>query len=214
MPRRRTNHRAQTQRIVSSQIRQLRREINGYAPKRGPINPPVVNLRPYYPLVITIDLAKPGVETTLNVSTIVKIVCSQLGLNAQNYTNLVVRLRKIQGWAYMFGATTDRVSINGEISSLVPNISDITKQVTVNPTIGYPILYKFKDFGSLNRPAHFNYVWPRAQQEVALNYQSDFVVAGLASNTEDSTCHVHLEWSLASIQVPTPDTVVVGAADI
>lgn len=211
MPRRRTNHRAQTQRIVSSQIRQLRREMNGYAPKRGPINPPVVNLRPYYPLVITIDLDKPGLETILSVSSIVKIAGNQLGISPQNFPNLVVRLRKIQGWAYMFGATTDRVSINGDISSLIPNISDITKQVTVNPTIAYPIVYTFKDYGSLNKPAHFSYVWPRAQQEVSLNTQSDFVVAGLASNTEDSTCHIHLEWSLASIQVPTPDSIGLAA---
>jgi len=202
---RRPSGRRGMQRMVSTQMRQLRRELNGYVPRGGPNDPPVLNLRPYYSLTISVDMAEPGNETILDISTIIKAVGVQLGLSPQDYSNLVVRLRKIQGWAYQYGATTDRISINGEVSSLVPNISDLATQTTVNPSIAYPVLYKFKDYGSLNKPAHFAYVWPRSQQEIGLQSFSNFVVATLASNTKDSTVHVSLEWTTSGVSAAIPD---------
>jgi len=201
---RRPSGRRGTQRMITSQMRNLRRELNGYAPRGGPNDPPVLNMRPYYSITVSFDMAEPGEETILDVARIIKGLGAQLGLAAQDNANLVVRLRKIQGWAYQYGATADRISINGEISSLVPNISDIATQTTVNPSIAYPVIHKFKDYGSLNKPAHFAYVWPRSQQEIGLQQFTNFVVATLASNTKDSTIHVSLEWSTSGVAIAVP----------
>lgn len=194
--------RANPNRSARFQIRQLRRELNGYAPKNGAHDPPVVNLRPFYPLVITLDGAGAGVESLFSVSTLVKRVTSQLGLTSQAAANMVLKIKSVRGWAYQYGPDSDRVSLNGEVTSLVPNISDLTSQTTVNPTISYPVIYRFSDFGSLNKPAHFGYVYPKAQQEVILSPDCDFNVLTVASNTVSSTIHFHLEWSTAEIQPP------------
>lgn len=199
--RRNNNNRGVGARNIHNELRQLRREMNGYAPKRGPIDPPPVTERPYYPLCVRFDLLGPGEEFVLEVATLVKRATSQLGLTAQASANMVVKLHKIEGWAYQYGPGEDRVAINGEISGLVPNVSDLLTQATVNPSITYPVQYKYIDFGSLNKPAHFAYVWPKSQQQIALNLTSNFVIGTAASNTKNGTLHVHITWSTSGVQV-------------
>lgn len=183
-------------------VRQLRRELNGYAPKNGPIDPPVINRRPYYPLVVTMDIPTAGVEELVSSTVLIKRLAQQLGFTSQATANLVVKVKSVHGWAFQFGGTADRVSVNGEVSSLIPTVSDFTQQTSVPPVIQYPILYKFGDFGSFNKPAHFSYVYPKAHQEVVLTADSNFNLLAAAANTDNATLHFHVEWSTAEIAVP------------
>eukprot|EP00494_Astrolonche_serrata_P033782 UN34051 len=165
----RGHHRqALVNRQLQSQLKQLRKELNGYTPRSRNVDPPVINQRPYYSLVVTLDGAAAGMEVLIGVSTLIKRVTEQLGLTSQAAASMVIKLKSVKGWAYQFGPAVDRVSINGEVSSLIPTVSDLTQQTTVNPVINYPVLYRFGDFGTLARPAHFAYVWPKAQQEMVL----------------------------------------------
>jgi hypothetical protein len=185
---------------LQRQITQLRRDFSGFAIRGGAVDPPVVNERPFYPLVVTLDLDAAGSETFITTADLIKGITGQLGLTTQAAVKMVIRVKSIRGWAYMYGGSTDRVSINGELSSLVPNVSDFAQQTTVNPAIVYPIIYKFRDFGSLNQPAHFGYVYPRSMQQVILGQDANFNIATLASNSTNGTVHIHLEWSTAEVQ--------------
>lgn len=189
-------------RRVHSEVAQLRREMNGHKVRRNTTNPPIINQRPYYPLRISMDLPQPGVEFFFSIQSIINTVGNQLGLSAQAIAVLTIKLRSIHGWAYMYGNTTDRVAIQGEISSLVPNVQDSAAQVTVNPAIHYPIIYRFQDFGTLNRPAHFGYMFPKMMQEIPLSAQSDFVVLACSQNSVNGTIHFDLQWSTGDLATP------------
>eukprot|EP00497_Spongosphaera_streptacantha_P004065 TRINITY_DN4839_c0_g1_i1.p1 TRINITY_DN4839_c0_g1~~TRINITY_DN4839_c0_g1_i1.p1 ORF type:complete len:83 (+),score=7.03 TRINITY_DN4839_c0_g1_i1:139-387(+) len=69
-----------------------------------PVDPPIVNKRPYYPLVITEDLPDPGVAYTFDTATLVRHVAATLGLSDQTKTLLTLKLKSIKGWAYMYGS--------------------------------------------------------------------------------------------------------------
>ena len=186
-------------RKIRTQFRQIRRELNGTPIKAGSNEPPVVNTRPYYPYVVSLDLASAGVETLISVKTLVSIIATNLGLSAQAQAIMTIKIKSVKGWAYQYGPMEDRVAINGELSSLIPNVSDFDTQASVNPVINYPVLYKFLDFGTLNRPAHFGYMYPRQMQNMPLTSSANFNLLSVATNSNSGTLHFHLEWSTTDI---------------
>lgn len=188
---------------VHREVTQLRREINGHRTGRHAINPPPVTLRPFYPLRISLDLPEAGVDYAFSLVEIRNRVADQLGLVAQDRDKITVKLQSVHGWAYMYGATTDRVAILGEVSALIPNISDSVNQATENPSISYPVIYKFQDFGTLNRPAHFGYCWPAVMADTPINALSNFTVISVSANSNNATMHINLLWSTAELAAPT-----------
>lgn len=187
---------------VHREVAQLRREINGHRSMRHATNPPPITTRPFYPLRLTLDLPAAATDYVTSVQDLRNVVASQLGLSAQVHSILTLKLQSVHGWAYMYGGTTDRVAIQGEISGLIPNVSDLANQATVNPAITYPVIYKFLDFGTLNRPAHFGYCWPRSMQDMALSGLSNFTVFSVSANSSNATIHINLLWSTADIATP------------
>lgn len=189
-------------RRVHNEVAQLRREMNGHKIRGHSTNPPIVNLRPYYPLRISMDLPEAGIEYLFSVQSIIKQVGNQLGLSAQAIAVLTIKLRSIHGWAYMYGSTADRVAISGEVSSLVPNVQDTADQITENPAIHYPVIYRFQDFGTISRPAHFGYMFPKMMQEIPLSGQSNFNVLACSQNSVNATVHFELQWSTGDLATP------------
>jgi len=162
--------------------------------------------RPYYPLVVQIDLPSPGVEYNFGCNDIVRYARAQLGLGSQ--ANLNVRLKRFKAWAYQYGPGTDRVAINADVSSLIPNVSDYASQASVNPEIFYPLLAKLKDFGNLESPAAIGYEWPMDQSLTPLGgvfSSGGFTVISVSANTANATLHLHVEWSSAGESAPQPD---------
>lgn len=147
------------------------------------------------------DIPTAGNTLFVTANMLIQRIAEQLGLGDQARALMTVKIRSVHGWAYMYGNSTDRVSINGSVSSLVPAIAD-----QLNPSeytnASYPILYKFQDFGTLNRPAHFGYVYPRSMQEVPLTGQSNFTVLACAQNSVNGTVQFQLEWSTSDLANP------------
>lgn len=188
-------------RRAHQEITQLRRELNGFKSRSHAFDPPVINERPSYPIRISMDIPQAGNTLFVTASMLIARVAEQLGLTEQAKAKMTVKIQSVHGWAYMYGSSADRVSINGSVSSLIPTISD-----QLNPTTytnaSYPILYKFQDFGTLNRPAHFGYVYPRAMQEVPLTGQSNFTVLACAQNSTNGTVQFQLEWCTGDLANP------------
>lgn len=183
------------------EITQLRREINGSKSRSHAFDPPVINERPYYPIRISMDIPSAGTTLFVTAAMIVQRVGEQLGLTEQARAAMTIKIHSVHGWAYMYGSSQDRVSVNGSVSSLIPTIADqLNPSSYTNPS--YPIIYKFQDFGTLNRPAHFGYNFPRAMQEIPLTGQSNFTVLAVAQNSVNGTVHFQLEWSTADLANP------------
>jgi hypothetical protein len=137
---------------------------------------------------------------------IVSKVREQLGLGSQS--NLNVRLKRFKAWAYQYGPGTDRVAINADVSSLIPNVSDYASQASVNPEIFYPLVAKLQDFGNLESPAAIGYEWPMNQSLVPLGgvfSSGGFTILSISANTANATIHMHVEWSSAGESAPQPD---------
>lgn len=137
---------------------------------------------------------------------IVAAVRTQLGFGPQSTLN--VRLKRFKAWAYQYGPDTDRVAINADVSSLVPNVSDYASQASVNPEIFYPLLAKLKDFGNLESPAAIGYEWPMSQSLMPLGgvfSSGGFTILSISANTPRATIHLHVEWSSAGESAPQPD---------
>jgi len=167
--------------------------------------PNKVSIRPYYPLVLQRTNATAGAELIISSKLIIKWVTDQLGLTSQAAANMVVKLHNIRFWAFQYGPSEDRVNVNGEISSLIPAVSDPTDPVTMKPVIHYPVIYKFQDFGNLDEPASAGYEWPLSQREVPIYSDSDFTVATVVANSANMTIQIYLEWSTAEVQPPPAD---------
>jgi hypothetical protein len=189
---------------IQSQLRQLRREISGRPLQPRRAGPNKVSLRPYYPLVLLQSFGTAGTEFVISSKSICLWVSQQLGLGTQALANLVVKIHNIRFWAYQYGPDTDRVNINGEISSLIPTVSDPTDAVTTNPVVHYPVIYKYQDYGTLDEPASAGYEWPLSQREVPIYQDSNFTVATTVANSKDLTVQIYLEWSTAEVNPPQP----------
>jgi len=200
-------NRAQGQ-TVRAQIRSLRRDLTGHT-LRPPAGPPPVVERPYYPLVVQVDLDAAATDYLFGSNDIVAAVRTQLGFSAN--ASLNVRLKRFKAWAYQYGPDTDRVAIQADVSSLIPNVSDYASQASVNPEIFYPLLAKLKDFGDLDSPASIGYEWPMSQSLVPLGgvfSSGGFTILSISSNTPRATIHYHVEWSSAGESAPQPDPTV------
>jgi len=191
---------------VRQQLRTLRRDLTGHKLRPNPAGPPQVIERPYYPLVVQIDMPAAATDYLFGSNDIVAAVRTQLGFGPQ--VSLNVRLKRFKAWAYQYGPDTDRVAINADVSSLVPNVSDYASQASVNPEIFYPLLAKLKDFGNLESPACIGYEWPMNQSLIPLGgvfSSGGFTVLSASANTPRATIHLHVEWSSTGESAPQPD---------
>lgn len=198
----RRSGRAGTTQHVRREVARLRREFSGHKVNRHITNPPVVNMRPFYPLRISLDMPDTGVEYSISVQDLRNRVAGQLGLSDQAKGILTMKLLSVHGWAYMYGSSTDRVAIQGEVSGLVPNIEDSAQQQTQNATINYPIIYRFQDFGTISRPAHFGYHYPLMMQQIPLTGSANFTVISVSNNSTNGTIHFSLLWSTGDLAAP------------
>jgi hypothetical protein len=180
----------------------LRRELHGHKIRNVALDPPVINERPWYPITLTFDITGASTTFQMEVSTIIKRLISQLDLSAQTVSKICVKLNSIYGWAYQYGPATDRVDINGAVASLTPTLSDDAQ--SANNQVHYPFEYQFKDFGTISRPAKFGYKWSMMDSEQPLFASSNFIVGVFASNAQNSTIHLNLEWSTLDVVPPVP----------
>merc|ERR1711862_129339 len=190
-------------RTARQEISQLRREIRGFSITRNS-GPPKINKRPWYPLVVERNFENPTVQYDLTLANLTFYICEQLGLTTQAATNMVVKLQEIRFWATQQGGDTQRVAIYGEVASVVPTVSDGVSTTSTSPAVHYPVLYKFRDTGSLDEPASAGYRWPTYQQATPLYRDSDFVFSTVASNVGNFTVHIHVLWSTAEVMPPVP----------
>jgi len=199
--------RARGQRSAKADVAALRREIRGLAITPRSKGPPKVNLRPWYHLVVERNFPNALAQYDLSAWTVTRWVTEQLGLTTQAAANMVIKLCEIRFWATQQGADAERVAVYGEVASLIPTVEDATPtQPLPPPKVHYPVLYKFRDTGSLDEPAAAGYKWPLSQQETALYSDSNFVFTTVASNVSNFTAHIHLMWSTAEVMPPAPDT--------
>jgi len=196
-----------------SEVEKLRRELaalktemHGCVLKTRSPNPPVVKLRPYYPLVITLDAATAGEAEFITPSVIANRICKQLGLPSNVSGYLVFKLREIRIWGYQYGGSTDRVALSADIGTLIPSVEDVAQ--TPVTASSYSVLAKLQDYGTLDRPAFVGYRWPQAHQSMSLYTSIKFNIAEIACNTDNATIHIHVLWSTADISVP-PDLQII-----
>lgn len=198
--------RPQQQMTVRGQLRTLRRDLTGHKVRPAPAGPPQVNVRPYYPLVLDINLPTAATDYLFGANDIIAAVKTQLGFGANASVN--VKLKRFKAWAYQYGPGTDRVAINADVSSLIPNVSDYASQASVNPEIFYPLLLKLEDKGNLESPAAIGYEWPLDQQLTPIGgvfSSGGFTILSIAANTANATLHFHVEWSSTGESAPQPD---------
>jgi hypothetical protein len=195
------------QNTARGQIRALRRELHGHKLRPQPAGPPQVNLRPWYPLVVDINMPTAATDYQFGPNDIIRAVRTQLGFGANATVNL--RVKRFKAWAYQYGPGLDRVAINADVSSLIPSVSDLDNQATVNPEIFYPLAIKLQDKGNLESPAAIGYEWPMDQQltpigSIGGNQAGGFTILSIAANTANATLHFHVEWSSTGEAVPQP----------
>jgi len=169
-------------------------------------DPTAVNRRPYNTLKLHFvrDTDETGVAFGLAMTDIVKVLTTQLGLAAQSNSIICIKLQRIDCWATSAAGDTLRPAVTVDVSSLVPTIADPATQPTT-ATIHYPILKKLMDVGSVSRAARVSYTWPLAMRDIPLTQNSNFVVATVSSNTKDTDCFIHVQWSTTEVAEPIPD---------
>ena len=204
-PKQRQRKGAEVEKLMR-ELATLRTELHGCVITTRQPNPPVVKLRPYYPLVITLDGAAAGSALFIKPSTIADRIVSQLGLPANTSAYLVFKLKEIRIWGYQYGSSSDRVALSADIGTLIPSVEDVSSAPVTAST--YSILAKLQDFGSLDKPAFIGYRWPQAHQSMCLYTSVKFNIAEIACNSVSSTIHIHLLWSTADISV-LPDLQII-----
>lgn len=189
---------------AKQEIALLRRELRGLALTPRFAGPPKVNLRPWYPLVVERNFPNALVQYDISTVLMGNYITIQLGLTTQAAANIVFKLKEVRLWATQQGNSPERVALYGEVGSLVPTVQDAVPSVPpVTPAVHYPIMYKFRDTGSLDEPAAAGWKWPISQQETVLYRDSPFVFLTVASNVNNFTGHFHLQWSTAEVMPPT-----------
>jgi len=187
---------------LEQRLASLQTDINGRVLANRSVDPPRVNLRPYYPLVLSLDAPTAGDELVLFASDLVSGVAKQLGLATETRQRMNVRVQQVRMWGFQYGTASDRVSVNMDVSSLVPTVQDIAAEPLV--AVNYPIIAKLKDFGSSAKPAFVGYEWPKSHQLVPLHSNSNFQVVAAASNANNATLLVHVLWSTTDVAPPAP----------
>lgn len=202
MPPKRRNGKISEVEKLRREVASLKIEMQGCVLRTRQPNPPVVKLRPYYPLVITLDSPTAGEATFIYPKTVADLICKQLGLPTNVSAYLVFKLKEMRCWGYQYGGTTDRVALSVDVGTLIPSVEDVTTApITAS---SYSILAKLQDYGTLDKPAFCGYRWPQAHQSMSLYTSVKFTIAEIACNTDNATIHIHLMWSTADISVP-PD---------
>jgi len=184
----------------------LRRELRGFSITPRILGPPKVNLRPWYPLVVERTFPNALVQYDITTTLMGDYITSQLGLTTQAAASIVFKLKEVRLWATQLGGSSERVAVYGEFGSLVPTVQDLASQPEQPPAVHYPIMYKFRDTGSLDEPAAAGWRWPTSQQDVPLYRDSPFVFLTVASNVDKFTGHFHLMWSTAEVMPPAAVT--------
>jgi len=198
---------------AKQEIAMLRRELRGLPLTPRADGPPKVNLRPWYSLVVERNFPNALVQYDISTVLMGNYIVLQLGLTSQAAASLVFKLKEVRLWATQQGGSTERVALYGEFGSLVPTVQDAVPSVpAVPPAVHYPIMYKFRDTGSLGEPAAAGWKWPISQQETVLYRDSPFVFLTVASNVDNFTGHFHLQWSTAEVMPPTARTDRVDSA--
>jgi len=173
--------------------------MSGGIIRRHPIDPPRVNLRPTYSLVVGFDSPTAGSETFITAGDLISTLAKQLNI-AQSADRINVRVQSIKCWAYQLAGKDDRVAISLDVSSLIPTIEDASAEPIV--AVNYPLICRLSDFGTFSSPAFVGYTWPRTHQQVPLHSNSNFQIAAVAANTKNATIHVHVLWNTTDVAPP------------
>jgi len=178
----------------------IARSIDGHANNMRWTNPPQVNSRPWYPLVLSLVTPSAGTEVFWTPSELINSLCSQLGLPSQASSIINIKIRRVDAFTMATGASTDRPAISMDVSSVTPSLGD--PATPGNAEVFYGILKKLKDQGNLSDAAKVSYTWPRAMQQVPLSSQSVFSLVSTAGNQPNTNVRFHLLWSCTDIATP------------
>lgn len=185
-------------------IRQLnifKSEVHGHANNLRALDPPKVNRRPFYSIVVKQTLQSTGTSIGMQVSGIVKSLLGQLELAAQDATKITIKIKRCDCWAINKSNSTVRPAVNADYSSLVPQVADPT--TPGNAIVAYPNIKRLEDLGSTTKAARVSYTWPLAMRDMPLNQNADFVVLETASNMTEIDVFWHIDWSTNDIASPT-----------
>jgi len=165
----------------------IMREVRGGNTPVARSNPPKVNMRPWYPLVVELRYEQ-GVSHTVTVVELLEAVTKQLGFQSVTSKELCVRLHMVRAWAV---PEQRDAYIEMYTSSLIPTV-----QAAVGGSAQYGIVNSITDTGSVTDWAKVGYNWPVAQSDVLLTQTADFQVSEFVGPTDNGlVVHYHLHWT-------------------
>lgn len=178
----------------------LKRSLTGYETKMRRLDPPPVNRRPYYPLVIGQTYVSDGSALEVQVKDVVKALSTQLGLSAQTATALTVKMQRVDCYAVSKADSSVRPSISVDYSSLVPCLGDPTTPGVAE--VSYPHIKRLNDVGSVAAAATTSYTWPQAMRDIPLTQQSNFTLFEFSTNLTEVDVRIHVLWSTSDVASP------------
>lgn len=183
---------------VGSRVKnRIMKEVRGGNAPVGKPNPPKVNRRPWYPLVVEIPVDDASTPYQVSVTDLLDATAKQLGFQPETAKELCVRLHMVRVWAAPDG-TGNKSSIRMSTTSLLP-----TMAATTGGAAQYGIINKVTDTGSVTDFAKVGYNWPLAQSDILLLYSADFVLNEFQSNaSDDVVVHYHLHWTTTGTADP------------
>lgn len=172
---------------------QLRRDEQGYVP-RGSFDPPRVVANPWNSIVLAGEsaVATAG-QTPFTFSNLQTLLASQIGLPAT--TVFVVRISRVDVWSGLSSTT----ALSGTIA--------LRAEAFGSGTSSYQWI---EDRGTVARPGHVHFVWPRAQQAhpIATSVTGTIFTVDHISVAQ-WTQHVHILWRIdGGDPVPTSRRIV------
>jgi hypothetical protein len=181
-------------------INSLKSALHGHANNPRSPDPPKVNRRPYYTLVVQQTITGSGAAIAVQVSQLVKATLGQLGLATQDATLINIKLQRCDVWAVSRADSSVRPALNADFSSLIPTMGDPT--TPTNAIVAYPKIKRLEDIGSVSNAARVSYTWPLSMRDIPLNQQSDFVLIETSSNLVETDIFWHIQWNTGDIASP------------
>jgi len=188
-----------------------RRTANVLAnPFRGTIitptmDPPQINKTPWYRVTLLFeDAYSAGTAYQLLPNNIKTRLGNQFGIPANSMPELVFKMRSVFVWS-VADATSQSVSVEVDISSLVPTVSD-----NANPTAPRAVFYgtnvKLVDTGTLNKPAAVGYKYSLQDRSVIISTSQSFALMQYAAGGGGYLrLQLHILFSFAGDATPPPN---------
>lgn len=161
--------------------RQLTARDGGYAP-RGTFDPPRVVSTPWFPVVLAgvLSYTDAGVKS-ISVSSIVALLKQQLGISAATFP-VLLRFLRVSMWSTL----TALAGTGGTYIAMRPS-----ELIGLNPGTW------LEDEGTVARPAHVHWMWPRADATKVFNSTSDADVVVVYTDVAGQYqvfIHLHVLW--------------------